>query len=65
MMRKLLAYFDKATVSLYFAQSVFCFCLFSFGENKHKLIEEKNHNGKIYGLYGQPIVYFMALVSLF
>lgn len=40
MMRKLLAYFDKATVLLYFAQSVF------FGENKHKLIEEKNHNGK-------------------
>lgn len=42
-MLKLLAYFDKATVLLYFAQSV-------FGENKHKLIvswaEEENHNGK-------------------
>lgn len=42
-MLKLLAYFDEATVLLYFAQSV-------FGENKHKPIvsqaEEKNHNGK-------------------
>lgn len=59
MMRKLLAYFDKATVLLYFAQSVF------LGENKHKLNEEKNHNGKsireIYGLYGQYTVYGMAL----